>query len=97
MVLGILMVGWIVGAVCATIAVMIGDPGVLGALFVYVVGSVVGCLAAAMMVASRPHRGSDEDCPRAVAARRSARPAAVPQPVAAMDRDLVDTGAQRPS
>jgi hypothetical protein len=97
MVLGIIMVGWIVGVVGTVIAVMVGDPGVLGAFAVYVVSSVVGCFAAAMMVASRPDRGSDEDCPGTAAVRRSARhTAATPSPVSE-DRKLAETGAQRPS
>jgi hypothetical protein len=50
------MVGWIVGAAGASIAVVVGDPGFLGALTVFVVSSIVGCLAAALMVASRPER-----------------------------------------
>jgi hypothetical protein len=97
MVLGIIMVGWIVGVVGTVIAVMVGDPGVLGAFAVYVVSSVVGCLAAAMMVASRPERGSEEDCPGAAAARRSARPAATPAKAAVEEPALVEASAQRPS
>jgi hypothetical protein len=97
MVLGIIMVGWIVGVVGTVIAVMVGDPGVLGAFAVYVVSSVVGCFAAAMMVASRPDRGSDEDCPGAVAARRPTRHTATPPLAMADDRELAETGAQRPS
>jgi hypothetical protein len=50
------MVGWIVGAAGASIAVVVGDPGFLGALTVFFVSSIVGCLAAALMVATRPER-----------------------------------------
>jgi hypothetical protein len=94
------MVGWIVGATGATISVVVGDPGFLGALAVFVVSSIVGCLAAALMVATRPER--DEASVAATAARSApavahGQPAlqgiaaSIPAPV------LVEAGGQRPS
>ena len=99
MVLGILMVGWIVGATGVTIAVLVGDPGFLGTLAVFVASSIVGTFAAAMMVATRPETDEASDSAtvdRSAPAASNGQPAlqgmatSIPAPV------LAEAGAQRP-
>jgi hypothetical protein len=100
MVLGIIMVGWIVGAAGATIAVVVGDPGFFGGLAVFMISSVVGSLAAALSLALRPvgkargaESGEAQDQGATLRTRATVQPLAVPQPTPA----LAEVGAQRPS
>ncbi|MGI1661279.1 hypothetical protein ACRDNQ_03475 [Palleronia sp. KMU-117] len=100
MVLGIVMVGWIVGAAGATIAAVVGDPGFFGGLAVFMISSVVGSLAAAMSLALRPdgqsrgaQPGDIPDHEAALRPRAKLTPVAAPQRAAA----LAEAAAQRPS
>jgi hypothetical protein len=59
MILGIVIIGWIVGAASATLAVVLGDPGFLGAIGVFLSTSMIACLAAAVSYALRPDRQTE--------------------------------------
>jgi hypothetical protein len=81
MVVGIVIVGWLVGAVSVTVALLAGDPGFLGALGLFIATSVAGCIAAALSLAMRS--GSPDSSPADLsltpsrnAARAAPRPAA---------------------
>jgi hypothetical protein len=100
MVLGIVIVGWIVGVAGATIAAVVGDPGIFGGLAVFMISSLVGSLAAAMSLALRPAEAgrtgdveAAQDQGAALRPRATVQPLAVPQPAPA----LAEVGAQRPS
>jgi hypothetical protein len=56
MILGIVIVGWIVGALSATLAVVLGDPGLLGAIGVFLSTGLVSSVAAAASYALRPEK-----------------------------------------
>jgi hypothetical protein len=54
MVVGIVIVGWLVGAVSVSVALVFRDPGVLGALGLFASTSIMGSLAAGVSLTLRP-------------------------------------------
>ena len=110
MVIGIVIVGWLVGAVSVTVALLAGDPGFLGAVGLFTTTSVAGCIAAALSLAMR--QGSQVSA-RADLARTTSRNTdwAAPGPAAGLasgaahgfsvaarvPAQMAEAGFQRPS
>ncbi len=62
MVIEIVIVGWLVGAVSVTVALLSRDPGILGALGLFVTTSLVGSLAACMSLTLRSRSPEHGPC-----------------------------------
>lgn len=102
MILGIVIVGWVVGTVSVALAVVLGDPGLLGAVGVFLTTSIIASLAAALSYALRPDGRDDltDDATADTPAGWSAPAARADLPLAAVARTadpLAEPGYQRPS
>lgn len=106
MVVGIVIVGWLVGAVSVTVALLAGSPGVLGALGLFATTSVAGCIAAALSLALRPRSQDFAMSGPAPAAARNGRwaasgpargPATGLSMAARVPAQMAKAGFQRPS
>ena len=102
MILGIVIVGWVVGTVSVALAVVLGDPGFLGATGIFLCTSMIASLAAAVSYALRPDPEDErtEDATPVTPAPWGAPAARADLPLAAVARTadpLAEPGFQRPS
>lgn len=96
MILGIVIIGWIVGTASATLAVVLGDPGVFGVIGVFLSTSMIACLAAAISYALRPDRQREaSDTPAPASFVSWDGPARVDLPLAAVARAADPLAADR--
>ena len=100
MVVGIVIVGWLVGAVSVTVALLAGDPGFLGALSLFTTTSVAGCIAAGLSLAmgSRAREGipTARAMPGPAGGPGSGAPHGFPL-TARVPAQMAEAGFQRPS